>query len=49
METITHTHTQTVIVSYNEDVEVGRCVSRMLELQCTWAWEVSEYMCLYGQ
>ena len=31
---------QTVVVSWNEDVEIGRCVSKMLQLQCTWAWEV---------
>ena len=31
---------KTVVVSYNEDVEVGRCVSKMLKLQCTWSWEV---------
>jgi len=31
---------QAVVVSYNEDVEVGRCVSRMVDLQCTWAWQV---------
>ena len=30
-----------VVVSYNEDVEVGRCVLRVLDVQCTWAWEVS--------
>lgn len=28
------------VVSYNEDVEVGRCVSRRLQVQCTWAYEV---------
>ena len=33
---------QTVVVSWNEDVEIGRCVSKMLNLQCTWAWEVRE-------
>ena len=31
---------QTVVVSWNEDVEIGRCVSKMLQLQCTWAWQV---------
>ena len=31
-----------VVVSYNEDVEVGRCVHRVLNVQCTWAWEVSQ-------
>ena len=31
---------QSVVVSWNEDVEIGRCVSKMLRLQCTWAWEV---------
>ncbi len=36
----------TVVVSYNEDVEVGRCVSRMLKLQCTWSWEVLTRMLL---
>ena len=29
-----------MVVSYNEDVEVGRCVSKMLNIQCTWSWEV---------
>ena len=44
---------QSVVVSYNEDVEVGRCVSKMLKLQCTWSWEVSgrglglyRYLCI---
>ena len=30
-----------VVVSYNEDVEVGRCTYSTLKVQCTWAWEVS--------
>jgi len=29
-----------VVVSYNEDVEVGRCISRKLQVQCTWAYQV---------
>jgi len=28
------------VVSYNEDVEVGRCISRELGIQCTWAYDV---------
>lgn len=32
---------KSVVVSYNEDVEVGRCVSEKLQLQCTWSWETS--------
>ena len=32
---------QSVVVSYNEDVEVGRCVSKKLDLQCTWSWEAT--------
>ena len=36
-----HSLFQTVVVSWNEDVEIGRCVSKMLKLQCTWSWEVS--------
>lgn len=28
------------VVSYNEDVEVGRCISRHLGIQCTWAYDV---------
>lgn len=28
------------VVSYNEDVEVGRCISRQLGIQCTWAYDV---------
>ncbi len=31
---------ENVVVSYNEDLEVGRCVSRKLGIQCTWAYEV---------
>ena len=31
---------ENVVVSYNEDLEVGRCVSRRLGIQCTWAYEV---------
>ena len=29
-----------VVVSWNEDVEVGRCISRKLGVQCTWNYEV---------
>ena len=29
-----------VVVSYNEDVELGRCVSRKLDIQCTWSYQV---------
>ncbi|XP_065883291.1 chondroitin sulfate synthase 1-like isoform X3 [Dysidea avara] len=29
-----------VVVSYNEDLEVGRCISRRLDVQCTWSYEV---------
>ena len=32
---------QNVVVSYNEDVEVGRCVSRRVGVQCTWSYQVS--------
>ena len=28
------------VVSYNEDVEIGRCISRQLNIQCTWAYDV---------
>lgn len=31
---------QNVVVSWNEDVEVGRCISRKLGVQCTWNYEV---------
>ena len=33
---------ENVVVSYNEDLEVGRCVSRRLHVQCTWAYEVGK-------
>lgn len=33
---------QNVVVSYNEDVEVGRCVSRTLGVQCTWSYQVRD-------
>ena len=29
-----------VVVSYNEDVEVGRCISHKLNVQCTWSYQV---------
>ena len=29
-----------VVVSYNEDVEVGRCISHKIHVQCTWAYQV---------
>ncbi len=29
------------VVSYNEDLEVGRCISRRLGVQCTWNYQVS--------
>ena len=29
-------------MSYNEDVEVGRCISRILGVQCTWSYQVRE-------
>ena len=32
-----------VVVSYNEDLEVGRCISRKLDVQCTWSYEVRLY------
>lgn len=28
------------VVSWNEDLEVGRCISRRLAIQCTWNYEV---------
>lgn len=28
------------VISYNEDVEIGRCISRQLNIQCTWAYDV---------
>ena len=31
---------QSVVVSWNEDLELGRCISRRLDVQCTWAYEV---------
>ena len=31
---------QNVVVSWNEDLELGRCISRRLNVQCTWAYEV---------
>lgn len=30
-----------VVVSYNEDVEVGRCMIRRAKIMCTWSFEVS--------
>lgn len=29
-----------VVVSWNEDLEVGRCIMRRLGVQCTWSYEV---------
>ena len=31
---------QNVVMSWNEDLELGRCISRKLNVQCTWAYEV---------
>ena len=39
------------VVSYNEDVEIGRCISRQLNIQCTWAYDVRNvpsYVKLYN-
>ena len=33
---------ENVVVSWNEDLEVGRCISRKLNVQCTWAYEVKK-------
>jgi hypothetical protein len=30
---------RSVVVSWNEDLEVGRCISRKLDIQCTWSFE----------
>ena len=38
---------ENVVVSYNEDLEVGRCVSRKLGIQCTWAYEVRKRTFLF--
>ena len=38
-----------VVVSYNEDLEVGRCISRRLNVQCTWSYEVRATMYLLTQ
>ena len=35
-----------VVVSWNEDLEVGRCIMRRLGVQCTWSYEVCVYTCL---
>ena len=32
---------QNEVVSWNEDLEVGRCISRRLGVQCTWNYEVN--------
>ena len=32
-----------VVVSWNEDLEVGRCIMRRLGVQCTWNYEVRLY------
>jgi hypothetical protein len=31
-----------VVVSWNEDLEVGRCIMRRLGVQCTWSYELKE-------
>ena len=30
------------VISWNEDLEVGRCISRRLGVQCTWNYEVTK-------
>ena len=37
-----------VVVSWNEDLEVGRCISRQLGVQCTWNYEVCGCVCGFG-
>ena len=37
---------ENVVVSWNEDLEVGRCVSRKLDVQCTWSYEVKQSLIL---
>ena len=32
------------VMSYHEDVEVGRCVSRKAGLQCTWSYEMGKLL-----
>ena len=34
-----------VVVSWNEDLEVGRCIMRRLGVQCTWSYEVCVCVC----
>lgn len=36
------------VMSYHEDVEVGRCLSRKAGLQCTWNYQVSGSACLFS-
>ncbi|CAI8036136.1 Chondroitin sulfate synthase 1 [Geodia barretti] len=31
-----------VVVSWNEDLEVGRCIMRRLAIQCTWSYELKD-------
>ena len=35
-----------VVVSWNEDLEVGRCIMRRLGVQCTWSYEVCLFVCV---
>ena len=35
-----------VVVSWNEDLEVGRCIMRRLGVQCTWSYEVYTCTCM---
>lgn len=37
-----------VVVSYNEDVEVGRCMIRRAKIMCTWSYEVSMLIKVLG-
>ena len=36
---------ENVVVSWNEDLEVGRCIMRRLGVQCTWNYEVCVCVC----
>lgn len=35
-----------VVVSWNEDLEVGRCIMRRLGVQCTWNYQVGVCVCV---
>ena len=47
IESVAHLCLKDPAPSQHEAVEIGRCISRRIGIQCTWAYEVSIYIFIY--